>query len=90
MKKLIIGLFVLFLLNSCESDNLNKNWELKYIIFYPNNNDTVIAINHRGFYWGSNNGTNYIKNGPSITSSEYLYNANSPYKIIYYISYELK
>lgn len=73
-----IILWLLILLNSCE----NKTYYLKYVVFYPSHNDTVEVSNTSGYYWGSNRGSNYIKEG-SITGNS-IYNGSAPYKIISY------
>lgn len=87
MKKVFLFLLFLMFLTSCEIEDPNTTWELKYVVFYPNFNDTVIITNHKGFYWSSDRGSNYIKDGPSITSLD-IYHGSAPYKIIYYKKYK--
>ena len=83
MKKLLVSLFLIGLIG-CEYDDPNVTYTLKYVVFYPDFNDTIIAQNHKGFYWFSQEGTNSIKNGPSITSPRTLYSGSAPYKILSY------
>jgi hypothetical protein len=83
MKKLLVSLFLIGLIG-CEYDDPNVTYTLKYVVFYPNYNDTLIATNHRGFFWSCDRGNNYIKNGSTMTSAKTLYSGSAPYKILSY------
>ena len=76
----IVLILVCFLI-SC-STKKNKEYTLKYVVFYPGYRDTVIVKNNKGFYWGSNRGSNYINNG-SITSPN-VYDGSAPFKVLKY------
>ncbi len=77
MKKIALLIFTILLM-SCE----DRTYKLKYVVFYPNYNDTVTLTSTTEFYWGSQKGTNYIKKG-SLTGSDY-YSGSAPYKILQY------
>ena len=81
MKNLLIGLLMGLGLFGCNEDE-SKTYTLKYVVFYPNYNDTVTVTNHGGYYWNSDRGTNYIKN-ESITGRN-VYSGSAPYKILSY------
>jgi len=81
MKKLILMILVLISIVSCNS---NKIYTLKYVVFYPNYNDTITISNDDEYYWNSDRGTNYIKEG-SITGPT-VYTGSAPYKILSYTS----
>lgn len=79
MKILLILTIFLLSIVSC-SDN---TYYLKYVVFYPNYNDTVSVSNvGEGYYWNCDRGNNYIKEG-SITGPT-VYAGSAPYKILSY------
>lgn len=85
MKKIILLIFAALLI-SCEHEN--RTYTLKYVVFYPNYNDTVTITSDTKFYWGCDRGNNYIKKG-GITGSDY-YAGSAPYKILEYTYVENK
>lgn len=86
MKKLLTILLIAILFSSC-GDKEDKIYTLKYVVFYPNYNDTVIISNSRGYCFGSDRGTNYIRIGSPVGITEYENSA--PYKVISY-TYKIK
>ena len=81
MKRFILMVFILISIISCNS---NKIYTLEYVVFYPNYNDTITISNDDEYYWSSDRGTTYIKEG-SITGST-VYKGSAPYKILSYTS----
>lgn len=76
MKKLLI-ILVLFLASCCGD---GERYEVTYVVFYPNYNDTL-TIETIGYpYVFSNRGSNYLKSG-CISGSNY-YAGSSPFKIL--------
>lgn len=86
MKKILVILAIISIFLSC-SDNNKTVYTLKYVVFYPNHQDTVIVSNTKGYYWNSDRGTNYIKEG-SITG-DMVYSNSAPYKILSYTEKQL-
>lgn len=70
------------LLSSCSGITEDRIYTLKYVVFYPGYRDTVTVSNSRGYYCGSDRGTNYIREG-SI-SGPAVYDNSAPYKVISY------
>ena len=72
-----------FVFSKCCEDE-NTTYTLKYVVFYPGYQDTVIVSNHCGYFFGSDRGTNFIKDGRSPTNPKNIYNNSAPYKILFY------
>ena len=78
MKKILVLLIITILLISC-SQNKSKTYTLKYVVFYPNYNDTVTVSGFKRYHWGGDRGSNYIYSG-SIS----IYDNSAPFKILSY------
>lgn len=76
-KKIFLIALVLISTMSCTSD---KIYTIKYVVFYPNYNDTVTDTNDNTYYWNSSKGTNYIKIGGMTGST--VYSGSAPYKVL--------
>ena len=87
MKKLILILLTILTLNSCTEDK-SKTYTLKYVVFYPNYNDTVEVKSTYRFRFNSVHGSNYIDTGDTIYDQ--VYNNSAPYKILNYTVKENK
>lgn len=57
--------------------------EIKYVVFYPGQMDTVTDSGFFEYEWGSNKGTNYIYRSNGLKTTE-IYSGSSPFKIISY------
>lgn len=57
--------------------------EIKYVIFYPGQMDTVTDSGFFEYEWGSTKGTNYIQRSDGFKTTE-IYSGSSPFKIISY------
>jgi hypothetical protein len=60
-----------------------NNIEMTYVIFYPNYADTITTsyIGNKRYYYGSDKGTNFIKQ-ESMTNINSEYENTAPYKIL--------
>lgn len=85
MKKLLIVLLIVLGLSSCTEDK-SKTYTLKYVVFYPNYNDTVEVVSNDPINDQSTKGTNSIWTG----CCKYYYNNTAPYKILSYTVKENK
>lgn len=88
--KTLLALLITLSLFSCntsnKSDKTSKVYHLKFVVFYPSENDTIEVSNTDGYSWYSQDGTNNIFDR-GLTFDNKVYSNTAPYKII---SYELE
>lgn len=83
--KFIQLLMVIFLLSCSDS----KVYTLHYKVYYSDNNVKEYKISsNKGYYWSSDRGSNYIKEG-SLTGPTVIY-TSAPIEIISYTSKKIK
>ena len=91
--KLIVLLIAILALTSSCGFEPSQEYTIKYVIFYPNHNDTVTAKSNLGFNWGGGHGSNYVNGynyGAGMFKSVYTeYSGSSPVKVLSYTSREL-
>lgn len=85
MKKILLLLLLIIGFSSCEIIH-NKQYELKYVVYYTNANDTITISSYYNYYWYSENGINYIKN----VNDHDPYIGSAPFKILSYKVYKIK
>lgn len=83
--KRILSILVTTLILNCSK----KEYKLTYVVFYPDNPDTVTLISNSGFNYESSEGVNYIIERTAV-SSKIMYKNMAPYKILSYTTREIK
>lgn len=91
--KILLTLLITLSLFSCntsnETDKPSKKYHIKFVVFYPRENDTIEATNDEGYYWYSNEGSNHVDSKKSVFNNK-VYSNTAPYKIISYEVENLK
>lgn len=81
---LTLSCILYLIITSCSG--AKYEYTLKYVVFYPGFNDAVTVKNNKGYYMGSDMGSNYIHS----YDGKYVYDGSAPYKILKYNSREIK
>lgn len=80
MKKLLVSLFLIGLIG-CEYDDPNVTYTLKYVVFYPNYNDTIIDTIPYEYHREVYNGYEIITDD-KYQETNNLYKGVAPCKIV--------